>query len=75
MMMMKISDKDNESNWKREWSRERILNNRSSSNGGVGILFSRSFIPCSFEVEEIIEGRLVKVKTGRTCKIYTERTR
>ncbi len=29
--------------------------------GGVAILFSKNCIPCSYQVEEVIKGRLLKV--------------
>ncbi len=34
----------------------------SSTSGGVAILFSKDFIPCSYQVEEIIKGRLLKIR-------------
>ena len=56
------SDCINECNWKREWEGEVVLSHKSSSSGGVGILFSKSFTPASFEVEQVIEGRLLVVR-------------
>ncbi len=39
-----------------------ILSHLSSTSGGVAILFSKGFIPCSYQVEEIIKGRLLKIR-------------
>lgn len=39
-----------------------ILNHLSSASGGVAISFSKGFIPCSYQVEEIIKGRLLKIR-------------
>lgn len=35
---------------------------KTSTSCGVGILFSRSFIPQSVECEEVIKGRLLNVR-------------
>ena len=56
------SSADNESDWRRGCNGEVILSHKSSCSGGVGIVFSRSFLPFSCEVEEIIKGCLLKVK-------------
>src|SRR4029434_4042812 len=39
-----------------------LLSHNTSNSGGVAILFSRTFTPLSFQVEEIVKGRLLKVK-------------
>lgn len=51
-----------ETEWKREWGGEVFLSHKSSNSGGVGILFSRDFLPVSCAAEEIIEGRLLKIR-------------
>lgn len=56
------TDSSNEADWRREWEREVVLSHKSSTSGGVGILFSKSFTPVSIEVEHVLEGRLVVVK-------------
>lgn len=56
------STEENENDWKRGYNGEVILSHKSSCSGGVGIVFSRSFLPFSYEVEEIIKGCLLKVK-------------
>lgn len=48
--------------WMQEWDGVSILSHNTSLSGGVGILFSRSFCPISYSVDEIIGGRLLKVK-------------
>lgn len=47
--------------WQREWGGNVILSHGSSSSAGVGFLFSKSFLPVSLKVEEVIAGRLLKV--------------
>ena len=56
------SDTLNETDWRTEWEGEVILSHLSNSSGGVAILFSRDFAPMSFEVEEIMKGRLMVVR-------------
>lgn len=48
--------------WAREFDGMSILNHLSSASGGVAISFSKGFIPCSYQVEEIIKGRLLKIR-------------
>lgn len=55
------SDSSNASDWASEFDGLSILSHSTSMSGGVAILFSKSFIPTSFNVEEIIKGRLLKV--------------
>lgn len=52
---------DNEADWKKEWDGEVCLSHKSNNSGGVGILFSKDFIPISLVTEEIVEGRLLKI--------------
>lgn len=56
------SDEINASDWAREFDGLAILSHLSSTSGGVAILFSNSFIPCSYQVEEVLKGRLLKVR-------------
>uniref|UniRef100_A0A674NVB8 exodeoxyribonuclease III n=1 Tax=Takifugu rubripes TaxID=31033 RepID=A0A674NVB8_TAKRU len=46
-----------------ETHRQLFLSHRSSNSGGVGILFSRDFVPLSSAVEEPVPGRLLKITT------------
>lgn len=55
------SCKENEIDWQREWDGTVIMSHKSSTSAGVAILFSRSFAPLSYEVDEVIAGRLIKV--------------
>lgn len=48
--------------WMQEWDGVSILSHNTSRSGGVRILFPRSFCPISYSVDEIIGGRLLKVK-------------
>ncbi len=56
-----LSTVDNEADWKKEWDGEVCLSHKSNNSGGVGILFSKDFIPISLVTEEIVEGRLLKI--------------
>ena len=48
--------------WRREWAGEVFLSHKSSMSGGVGILFHKNFNPSNIVVEEVIAGRILKVK-------------
>ena len=56
------STPDNETDWRTEWTGETFLSHKTSNSCGVGILFSRNFLPQSVETEEVIKGRLLKVR-------------
>ena len=56
------SDSNNENDWKREWEGQVVLSHLSTTSGGVGITFSKSFTPDSLEVEDVVEGRLLVVR-------------
>lgn len=56
------STADNEVDWKREWEGDVFLSHKTSNSCGVGILFSKSFNPQSVECEEVIKGRLLKIR-------------
>ena len=51
------SDILNEPEWRKVWG-------GGTKRGGVGILFSIYFCPVSFEVEHVVDGRLMVVRTG-----------
>lgn len=40
-----------------------VLSHKSTNSAGVAVLFAKSFTPVSFEVEEVVEGRMMVVKT------------
>ncbi len=39
-----------------------VLSHNTTVSGGVAVLFSKHFTPISYDVDEIIKGRLLKVK-------------
>ncbi len=49
------------SDWAKEFDGLSVLSHLTSTSGGVAILFSKNCIPCSYQVEEVIKGRLLKV--------------
>ncbi len=56
------SSSDNVVDWMKEFSGIPVLSHSSTLSGGVAILFSRNFKPISYDVNEIIKGRLLKVR-------------
>lgn len=56
------SDARNAADWALEWEGLSLLSHNSNVSGGVACLFSKSFTPISYEVVEVIEGRLMKVR-------------
>ncbi|KAK3530736.1 hypothetical protein QTP70_000758 [Hemibagrus guttatus] len=62
MLQETHSDISNAADWVKEWDGLVILSHNTSLSGGVALLFARNFIPCSYSVEEILTGRLLKVK-------------
>ncbi|KAI3370930.1 hypothetical protein L3Q82_023483 [Scortum barcoo] len=53
------SDTLNETDWRREWDGDVVLSHLDRVSGGVALLFSRNFLPKSYELEERIKGRLM----------------
>lgn len=51
----------NEVDWKREWDGLVILSHKTSISAGIGVFFANTFLPISYVVEEIVEGRLLKI--------------
>lgn len=56
------SDTTNADEWAKEFKGFPFLSHKSSLSGGVAILFANSFTPCSTEVEEVVNGRLLKIR-------------
>ena len=56
------SDAKNATDWALEWEGIAVLSHNSNASGGVACLFAKSFAPISYEVVEVIEGRLLKVR-------------
>lgn len=55
------SDYFNEVDWKKEWNGTVVLSHKTNISAGVGIFFARNLLPISYEVEEVVKGRLLKV--------------
>lgn len=47
-----------------EWNRVAVLSHGTTLSGGVAILFAKSFTPQSYKVEEVIKGRLLKIRAS-----------
>ena len=56
------SDAGNAADWALEWDGFSFLSHNTSVSGGVAVLFAKNFTPVSHEIEEIVEGRLLKVR-------------
>lgn len=56
------SDDKNVTDWIKEWNGHIFLSHKTSRSGGVAILFAKNFTPCSFKIEEIVKGRLLKIQ-------------
>lgn len=56
------SDADNAVDWTKEWEGFSVLSHNTSLSGGVAVLFSKNFAPISYDVDEVIKGRLLKVR-------------
>ena len=61
---------DNEVDWKKEWEGNIVFSHMSNVSAGVAILFSKGFLPVSYEVEDIVKGRLLKVVAFTHGKIF-----
>lgn len=56
------SDIVNAADWAKEFKGQIFLSHNTTNSGGVAICFSPSFTPVSYEVDDIVKGRLLKVK-------------
>lgn len=56
------SDEKNVADWIREWNGKIFFSHKSALSGGVAILFSRSWVPLTLSVDNIIAGHLLKVQ-------------
>ncbi len=52
------SDVKNAADWMQEWDGISVLSHNTTLSGGVGILFTKSFSPVSYQVDEIVKGKL-----------------
>ena len=64
------TDTRNGDDWASEFPGVTVLSHNTSNSGGVGILFGPNFIPCSYDCDEIIKGRLLKVRAYYECKTF-----
>lgn len=62
MLQETHSDLKNAADWAGEWGGVSVLSHKTSLSGGVAILFAKTFSPHSYQVEEIVKGRLLKVR-------------
>lgn len=56
------SDARNSVEWAKEFGGLTLLSHNTNVSGGVGILFSKLCTPISYDVDEIVKGRLLKVR-------------
>ncbi|KAL6466369.1 hypothetical protein MHYP_G00241730 [Metynnis hypsauchen] len=56
------SDGSNETDWRKEWESEALFSHMSSTRAGVAVLFAKEFLPISYEVQHVIDGRFMVVK-------------
>lgn len=56
------SDALNSIEWAKEFDGLTILSHNTNVSGGVGVLFSKRCTPISYHVDEILKGRLLKVR-------------
>ncbi len=62
MLQETHSDLRNPADWAAEWDGVSVLSHNTSLSGGVAILFAKSFIPHTYQIEEVVKGRLLKVR-------------
>lgn len=56
------SDVNNAADWAKEFGGLSILSHKTNTSGGVAIIFSQNCIPSSYEVDECVKGRLLRVR-------------
>ncbi len=62
MLQETHSDLRNAADWAVEWDGVSVLSHNTSLSGGVAILFAKSFSPHTYQVDEFVKGRLLKVR-------------
>lgn len=67
---MKHSDTENTSDWASEWKGLVLLSHNTSLSSGVALLFSQCFIPQSYDVEEVLKERLLKVRACLENEVF-----
>lgn len=58
------SSVENEVDWMNEFSGLSVLSHYSNISGGVAVLFNKKFKPTSYDVAEVVKGRLLKVRAS-----------
>lgn len=58
------STPDNVVDWQKEWDGQICFSHKSVFSAGIFILFSRNFLPDSYKIEQVIEGRLLQNMEG-----------
>jgi len=58
------TDFKNIADWALEWNGVAVLSHNTTVSGGVAVLFTKGFSPHSYQVEEVIKGRLLKVRAS-----------
>lgn len=61
MLQETHSDLRNAADWAEEWDGVSVLSHNTSLSGGAAILFAKSFSLTSYQVDEVVKGRLLKV--------------
>lgn len=56
------STKENEVDWMKEWEGQVVLSHKTASSAGVAVLFSKNCLPITYEVTEVMKGRIIKIK-------------
>lgn len=62
MLQETHSDLRNAADWAEEWEGVAVLSHNTSLSGGVAILFAKNFFPQTYQVEEVVKGRLLKIR-------------
>lgn len=55
------STKENEVEWMKEWEGKIVLSHKTALSAGVAVLFSKTCLPISYDIIEVIQGRLIKI--------------
>ncbi|KAI7804071.1 pol-like protein [Triplophysa rosa] len=70
MLQETHSDTSNAADWAVEWNGTTVLSHNTSLSAGVAILFTKGFSPHSLQVEEVIKGRLLKVRASFENSVF-----
>lgn len=62
VMFVQETHSNNDTDWKKGWDGEVITSRLGKNSGGVAQLFSKTFLPQLYVVEEVVKGKLLVVK-------------